>query len=196
MRLFPVVVALGAGLLVAGCGSSAKTSTSNSASTHVFKIPSSAMEPTLHCARGASNPACLGKADDLVVVRLSGATGLQRGDIVVFRTPPAAATRCGEGGIFVKRVIGLGGETVHEDKNGFIDIDGKQLSEPYISSAARLADTQHFGATWRVPRGDYFVLGDNRPNSCDSRTWGSVPAHNVIGPVTQIHRGGKTPTVS
>jgi signal peptidase I len=195
MRLALPALALIA-FLVAGCGgSSAKTHTGSSPPTHVFRIPSSAMEPTLHCAKGA-NPGCLGEADDMIVVQLSGAAGIKRGDIVVFRTPPAAATRCGEGGIFVKRVIGLGGETVHEDKHGFIDIDGKQLSEPYISSGARLADTQHFGATWRVPRGDYFVLGDNRPNSCDSRTWGSVPAHNVIGPVTQIHRGGKTLTVS
>jgi signal peptidase I len=148
------------------------------------------MEPTLHCAR--PSPGCRGKHDDFIVVQLSGAAGLKRGDIVAFRTPGTAALECGEGGTFVKRVIGLGGETVHEDKHGFIDIDGKLLTEPYISAASRRADTQHFGATWHVPRGDYFAMGDNRAESCDSRTWGGVPARNVIGPVIKILRGGAT----
>jgi signal peptidase I len=43
-----------------------------------------------------------------------------------------------------------------------------------------------------MPRGDYFVVGDTRPNSCDSRTWGGIPARNVIGPVIKILRGGGT----
>jgi hypothetical protein len=63
----------------------------------------------------------------------------------------------------VKRVIGLPGETVHEDAHGLIDIDGTHLSEPYIQRARRLADTQFFGKTWHVPRGDYFVLGTTAP---------------------------------
>ena len=56
------------------------------------------MEPTLHCAKPA--PGCLGTADDRVVVQPG--EKLKRGDIVVFRTPPEAAVRCGEGGLFVK----------------------------------------------------------------------------------------------
>jgi signal peptidase I len=197
MRLSAVVAALLAVLFAAGCGgSSAKANPDSSVSTHVFRNVASSMEPTLHCARGPSNPGCLGKADDLMVVQLSGAKGLGRGDIILFRTPRAAAMRCGEGGTFVKRIVGLGGETVHEDKHGFIDIDGRQLAEPYLSSAARPADVAHFGATWHVPRGAYFVMGDNRSESCDSRTWGGVPARNVIGPVTKIVRGGKTVPIS
>jgi signal peptidase I len=148
------------------------------------------MEPTLHCAQ--PSPGCRAKTDDLIVVQLSAAKGLERGDIVVFDAPRAAAMECGEGGTFVKRVIGLPGETVHEDRHGFIDIDGKQLTEPYIPADSRSSDTAHFRRTWHVPRGSYFVLGDNRSESCDSRTWGGVPARDVIGPVVRILRGGQT----
>jgi signal peptidase I len=155
------------------------------------------MEPTLHCARAPSNPGCLGRASDLVVTRLTGAANLQRRDIVVFRTPSKAAVDCGEGGTFVKRVIGLPGETVHQDTRGFVWIREPgskkfvKLSEPYISAHSRLADSQHFGITRKVPEGEYFVMGDNRSESCDSRTWGSVPARNIIGSVVKIIRAGQ-----
>jgi signal peptidase I len=167
--------------LVAGCAGMGT-------GTHTYRIPSSGMEPTLHCARGSSAPGCLGAEDDRVVVRLGAK--VKRGDIVVFDTPRDAAMRCGEGGLFVKRVIGLPGETVHEDAHGRIDIDGAPLSEPYVQRARRLEDSASFGKTWHVPRGDYFVLGDNRPDSCDSRVWGGVPKKNVVGPVVKIVHGG------
>jgi signal peptidase I len=162
-------------LLAGGCGGG----------THTYKIPSSGMEPTLHCARPA--PGCLAAEDDRVVVRVGGR--VERGDIAVFHTPEEAALRCGEGGLFVKRVIGLPGETIHEDGHGFIDVDGKRLAEPYIRKARRLGDTTFFGRTWHVPPGDYFMLGDNRPQSCDSRVWGGVPKRNVVGPVVKIEHG-------
>ena len=163
--------------------------------TDTFKIPSAAMEPTLHCAKPA--PGCLGRGDDLAVTRLTGATHVERRDILVFKAPGETALKCGEGGIFVKRVIGLPGETVREDDHGFIWIrlpgSSKfvKLKEPYIPAQSRLADTNHFGERWQVTRGSYFVIGDNRSASCDSRTWGSVPARNVIGRVVQIIRGGR-----
>jgi signal peptidase I len=157
----------------------------------LYRIPSSSMEPTLECAKSGGIPGCLGRGNDLVVVRLNGVTDVRRRDIVVFTTSKAAALRCGEVGVFVKRVIGLPGETVHEDEHGLIAVDGKRLAEPYIPKAARLADSLHFGGTWHVPARRYFVLGDNRAESCDSRTWGSVPGRSVIGPVVQILRGGK-----
>ncbi|HKD16665.1 MAG TPA: signal peptidase I [Thermoanaerobaculia bacterium] len=154
----------------------------------IYKIPSSAMEPTLHC-KGSLG--CLGSVDDLVVARLTGAANIRRRDIAVFTAPREASLKCGEGGILVKRVIGLPGETVHEDGNGVIDINGKQLAEPYISPQQRLADSAHFGETWHVPPGGYFMLGDNRSLSCDSRAWGAVPARDVIGPVVEVVRAGR-----
>ena len=166
----------------AGCGAGAHT--------HTDTIPSSAMEPTLHCARPA--PGCLGAVDDRVVVRVGAAVA--RKDIVVFRTPPAAAVRCGVGGLFVKRVIGLPDETLHQDDHGFIEVRRRgsksftRLEEPYVSARRRLSDSLHFGETWHVAASAYFVLGDNRSESCDSRVWGSVPRRDIVGPVIKIVR--------
>ncbi len=155
-----------------------------------YRIPSSSMEPTLNCAKGEANPGCLGNSSDRVLacrICLAFGHNPSRGDIVVFNTPSEAALKCGEGGTFVKRVIGLPGDTVHEDKKGFISIKNPgakrfvKLKEPYISAQDRLADTSHFGITRRVPEGQYFMMGDNRSQSCDSRTWGSVPRNKLIG---------------
>ena len=147
-----------------------------------FRIPSASMEGTLHCARPASG--CEASLSDRIVAcRLCYRLGSpERGQIVVFRTPPAAARGCNAGGTYVKRLVGMPGETVREDANGAIWIDGRRLREPYVSASARAGDA-HRGQTWRVPQGFYFMLGDNRSGSCDSRVWGAVPRDNLIGPV-------------
>jgi len=171
------VAVLAAAAIVAGCSGAARS--------RVFRIPSSSMEPTLHCAKPGLG--CEANRSDLVAVHAYGSHPPQRGDIVVFYTPPAAKLKCGAGGKFVKRVIGLPGETVQDKPGGWIYIDGRKLNESYLASDRRMEDS-NFG-TWHVPAGRYFLVGDNRGSSCDSRVWGSVPRKNLIGKAYEIKRG-------
>ena len=140
-----------------------------------FRIPTSSMEPTLHCATPGAG--CQGHFSDRVLACRAcyWFSSPARGDIVVFHAPKHA---CGVGGTFVKRLIGLPGETVSE-RDGVVYVNGKRLREPYVDPALR----DRRSGTWHVPAGHYFFLGDDRVNSCDSRTWGSVPRANLIGPV-------------
>ena len=154
-----------------------------------YRIPSSSMEPYLNCAK--PGPGCLGNSSDRVLAcRIClEFSSPSRGDVVVFNTPPKAVQQCDEGGTFVKRLIGLPGETVKEDDHGFIWIRGpnssvwKKLDEPYISARTRDLDVSNYSMRWQVPEGEYFMMGDNRSESCDSRRWGSVPRSNLIGTV-------------
>jgi len=150
-----------------------------------YRIPSSSMEPTLHCAHSSPGDGCEARFSDRVLANrfIYRFRNPHRGEIVVFSTPRAAKQDCGTGGTFVKRLIGLPGDTVREDANAFIWVDGRKLNEPYIRPARRAQDTADRGDTWRVPNGEYFFMGDNRGQSCDSRRWGSVPRKNLIGPV-------------
>ena len=68
------------------------------------------------------------------------------------------------------------------ERSGRVFIDGKELKESYV----QFPDAQ--SGTWHVPKSQYFFMGDNRPLSCDSRQWGSVPRANIIGKVVKIER--------
>jgi len=143
-----------------------------------YRIPSSSMEPTLHCAGG---PGCEARLSDRVLANrfIYRFRSPHRGEIVVFKTTPAAKQRCGAGGTFVKRLIGLPGESWSE-RNGFVYINGKKLNEPYIKADRRDSETH---SAQVIPKGQYFMMGDNRAQSCDSRVWGTVPRKNLIGEV-------------
>jgi signal peptidase I len=179
LRTFaPAVALLSCAIATGGCGDSA--SSNGATGTETLSVPSSAMEPTLHCARPAAG--CEADRSDGIVVR-EPVDDPKRGDVIVLRTPPAALERCGAGGRFVKRLIGLPDETVSE-RSGTVFIDGKKLNEPYVRPGRRDNQT----GTWHVRKGEYFFMGDNRSQSCDSRLWGSVPRKNLIGKVTRIVR--------
>jgi signal peptidase I len=98
-----------------------------------------------------------------------------RGDIVVFEYPPDPKQDP-----YIKRVIGLPGEQV-QIADGKVKINGVQIYEPYLAS-----DTPQ-GGEWKVPDESLFVMGDNRKNSSDSRSWGVVPFENVIGKAVVVY---------
>jgi signal peptidase I len=148
-----------------------------------YAIPSSAMEPTLHCARPA--PGCRAGRQDRVLA-LTRLLSYERGDLVVFRASPRAEMECGVAGTFVKRVIGLPGERVETRLTGgaaHVYVDGRKLAEPYVESGRRAG-----GREWiQVPEDHVFVLGDNRAQSCDSSVFGPVHEDDVIGRVVATY---------
>ena len=153
-----------------------------------YRIPSSSMEPTLHCARPGSG--CEAGTSDRVLANrfIYHFRDPKRDEIVVFHTPPLAQTECGAGGTFVKRLIGLPGD-VWEERAGYVYINGKKLDESYIhgdrrdSQTMTMADIPPKGTLTRIPKDEYLMMGDNRNGSCDSRRWGTVPRKNLIGKV-------------
>ena len=100
-----------------------------------------------------------------------------RGDIIVFRYPNETSVN------YVKRVIGLPGDTV-TIKNGTVSVANSKLNETYLPAGlqTQLLNGSADGV-FNVPSDSFFVLGDNRPNSSDSREWGWMPRSDLIGRV-------------
>jgi signal peptidase I len=134
-----------------------------------FFIPSTSMYPTLKVG------------DRILVNKLAyHLHGVGRGDIIVFKAPAGVRTKCDTTDtVLVKRIIGLPGETI-SDKDGRVYINGKVLSEPWLPKHDSLTKTFPF-APVHIGANRYFVMGDNRIYSCDSRYWGTVPRSSIIG---------------
>jgi signal peptidase I len=129
---------------------------------------------------GSSMEANLHNGERLIVVKAAYWFGEpQRGDIIIF-THPLDPTRT-----LVKRVIGLPGEQIAFE-GGMVYIDGSPVQEPYINGQA---GTYCSGAycNLTIPEGEYFVMGDNRQASSDSRSWGLLPEKNIIGRVWLLY---------
>jgi signal peptidase I len=148
-----------------------------------FRVPTSSMEPTLHCARPTQG--CTASLNDRVIVAkiVYRFRNPHHGEIAVFHAPAAAKARCSEGGTYLKRVIGTPGDRVTE-RAGFVYLNGRKLAEPYVDPFERDSGN---GSWPRLGPRQYFVLGDNRIGSCDSRVWGPVERSAFIGPVVATY---------
>ena len=96
----------------------------------------------------------------------------RRRDLVVLRQP-------GSGELMLKRIVGIGGDRVGLE-DGVLHVNGRPVPEPFVNR--RLVDSVYFGPV-RVPSGAVFVMGDQRSNSLDSRSFGAVPRSRIVGRV-------------
>jgi signal peptidase I len=154
------------------------------------RVEGTSMLPQLHDGERVLVNKFLYSLDGWPTQDLSIGRAVQRGDVVVFYYPNDPSTR------YVKRVIGVPGDSVRIDRDGRVYVNGGMLDEPYLSgeytqwpiSMASTTVSDHY----------YFVLGDNRDNSSDSRSWGLVPEKYICGeavfrfwPLTDIGPVGK-----
>jgi signal peptidase I len=102
---------------------------------------------------------------------------IHRGDVVVFRFPGDPSKS------YIKRVIGLPGDTV-EILRGEVYVNGEKLEEPYVIPEYRGSQSAR---AWQVGPGNFYVLGDHRNSSNDSRAWGTVPRNYIYGKAQLIY---------
>jgi len=99
----------------------------------------------------------------------------QRGDVIVFHYPLDTSKD------FIKRIIGIPGDTIVTTSDS-VSVDGQILHEPYVSLPFNFASN-----TWKLGSGQFFVMGDNRNNSLDSRTWGPLDRNYIIGKAVAVY---------
>ncbi|MGL4742056.1 MAG: signal peptidase I [Sarcina sp.] len=125
----------------------------------IFKVevPTGSMKPTVM------------PGDQIFVTRIYNPSKIKRGEIVVFK-------KQGEKELLLKRVIGLPGDTIDIKDGGKVYVNGQLLDEPYVKYPYPL------GGTYHVPQGEYFMLGDNRADSKDSRYWKDpyIPGNDIV----------------
>ncbi|MDP9324066.1 MAG: signal peptidase I [Acidobacteriota bacterium] len=154
-----------------------------------FKIPTGSMENNLLIGDHLLvNKFIFGPTATSIGRTLLPVRDIRRGDVIVFKYPDEPERD------FIKRVIGLPGETL-ELRAKKVYIDGQPLDEPYVHFLEPASDSQEttsfdvrerYGPV-RVPEGQYFVMGDNRDNSQDSRYWGFLPRNYVKGRALMIY---------
>jgi signal peptidase I len=141
-----------------------------------YFIPSISMEPTLQVG------------DHILVLKAAYRfTSPAIGDVIVFKAPPQEHESCQDPEVqdLVKRIVGLPGQTISSgtgSQRNTIYIDGNVLAQPW-------QHTSQLGSPIRkelIPANRFFVMGDNRPESCDSRVWGTVPRSDIIGKAVLI----------
>ena len=171
-----------------------------------FQIPTGSMIPSLEVGDFILvNKYAYGVRLPIIGTKILGVEDPDRGEVIVFIPPH-------ENKYYIKRVIGLPSDTVrYEDKNLYIN--GELISKDYVESImveTSIGDlsgvlyretingvehsTQNIDAvgrqrartTWVIPNGHYFMMGDNRDNSSDSRVWGTVPNENVVGKAVAV----------
>ncbi|HEY7975512.1 MAG TPA: signal peptidase I [Ktedonobacterales bacterium] len=153
-------------------------------SAQAVPLDGPSMQPGLH-------------TDERVLVNSLAYTfrGPQRGDVIVFRPPSAPTER------YIKRVIGLPGDTITLTPDQVI-VNGVTLDEPYITAAPPGESENPEPQTFKLSETQYFVMGDNRTNSEDSRFFGPITQHAIIGkaefvvwPITSFHSIDTYPSV-
>jgi signal peptidase I len=142
-----------------------------------FSIPSTSMVPTLNVY------------DRILVWKAFFSWHqLREGDIIVFTHPPRDHCPGPARTDLVKRVIALPGQTIYS-AGGVLYVDGRRLREPYLPSDDPLGPPIPGGSRqdpFRVPRGEFYVMGDNRAISCDSRYWGPIQGSTIVGRVVML----------
>ncbi len=130
-----------------------------------FYIPSGSMEPTL-------------QPKDRIIVNkfIYWVRKPQRGDIIVFKYPRDPSRD------FIKRLVGLPGETI-EIRDSVLFVNGKKVDQPFLPKGLRYGS---YGPI-KVPADNYFMMGDNRNNSEDSRVWGTLPKENIVGEAMVVY---------
>ena len=122
---------------------------------------------------GQSMSPTLKDGERITIVR--GYDKLERGDIVALKYPKDTSKS------FVQRIVGLPGEDISSTE-GVVSVNGRRLEEPYVLDANRSRDS--WGPT-RIAAGAYFVMGDNRGNASDSRSWGTVKQELIWGKLSR-----------
>jgi signal peptidase I len=151
--------------LLAGCGLAIP------GMARTYKQPGATMEPAIH------------EGD---VINRAGVGTPHRGEVVFVKSEVNPNLQGGHGDMVIKRIVGLPGEKV-SSIDGAVAINGRPLAEPYLAPGTRTEEVTPV----TVPAGEYYLLGDNRGDSADSRYFGAVSRTEIVGSSNRIVRPSK-----